>query len=132
MNTFLPQGLLEIHFLRLYTFTPSVLLPHFSFMAYSLSEGPEEGGFQSHFPAHIFYKSHFPVLKKYLSHSHFDIFSHSQCPNPSPSALNPIFPGQQKANPSSHFTPSGPSYLPVPTHLSLPFRRSQLTRQIIQ
>ena len=36
-------------------------------------------------------------------------FSHSQCPNPSPSALNLIFPGQQKANPSSHFTPSGPS-----------------------
>ena len=26
-------------------------------------EGPEGGGFQSHFPAHIFYKSHFPVLK---------------------------------------------------------------------
>ena len=28
-------------------------------------------------------------------------FPHSQCPNPSPSALNPIFPGQQKTNPSS-------------------------------
>ena len=38
-------------------------------------------------------------------------FSHSQCLNPGPSALNPIFPGQQKANPSSHFTPSGPSVL---------------------
>ena len=28
---------------------------------------------------------------------------------PIPSDLNPIFPGQKQANPSSHFTPSGPS-----------------------
>ena len=28
--------------------------------------------------------------------------------NPSPSAVNPIFPVHKKANPSSHFTPSGP------------------------
>ena len=33
----------------------------------------------------------------------------SHRPNPSPSAPNPIFPEQQKGNPSSHFTPSGPS-----------------------
>ena len=46
---------------------------------------------------------------KYLSHSHFwHFFSHSQWPNPSPSDLNPIFPGQKQANPSSHFTPQDP------------------------
>ena len=39
----------------------------------------------------------------------FDIFSHSQWKNPSPSDLNPIFPGQNQANPSIHFTPSRPS-----------------------
>ena len=33
--------------------------------------------------------------------------SHSQWPNPSLSDLNPIFPGQKQANPSSHFTTSG-------------------------
>jgi len=50
------------------------------------------------------------MVTKYLSHSHFcHFFSHSQRPNPSPSDLNPIFPGQKQANPSSHFTPSGPS-----------------------
>ena len=39
----------------------------------------------------------------------FDIFSHSQWKNSSPSDLNPILAGQNQANPSSHFTPSGPS-----------------------
>ena len=39
-----------------------------------------------------------------------DFISHSQWPNPSPSNPNPIFPGKKWVNPSSHFTPSGPSY----------------------
>ena len=37
----------------------------------SRKEGPEGGGgggFQSHFPAHIFSKSHFPVLKSHSGH----------------------------------------------------------------
>ena len=71
--------------------------------------GSWRGGFQSHFRAHIFSKSHFPVLKNIYPIPILTFFSHSQCPNPSPSALNLIFPGQQKANPSFYFTPSGPS-----------------------
>ena len=50
------------------------------------------------------------MVTKYLSHSHFWHFFHSQWQNPSPSDLNPISPRQKQANPSSHFTPSGPSF----------------------
>ena len=35
----------------------------------------------------------------------FEIFPHSQWPNPSSSDLNPIFPGQKQANPSSPVYP---------------------------
>ena len=45
--------------------------------------------------------------KEEKSHSHFrNCLSLSQRLNPTPSAVNPIFPVQKKANPSSHFTPS--------------------------
>ena len=67
--------------------------------------GSWRGGFQSHFPAHIFSKSHFSVLKNIYPIPILTLFSHSQCPNPSRNALNPIFPRQQNGNPSSHFTP---------------------------
>ena len=74
-----------------------------------------KSGFQSHFPAHIFSKSHFPALNSHSGHGKKALkiiipfpFCHFF---PIPSTLNPIFPGQQKANPSSHFTPSGPSVL---------------------
>ena len=39
----------------------------------------------------------------------FDILFPFPVTNPSPSGLNPIFPGQIPTNPTSHFTPSGPS-----------------------
>ena len=39
-------------------------------------------------------------------------FTGSHSSNPSPSASNPIFPVLKQANPSSYFTPSGPSTMP--------------------
>ena len=84
-------------------------------------EGPEEW-VPSPFPSPYFFQIPLPSaqipfwsrLKGFKNIYPIPIltfFSHSQCPNPGPSALNLIFPGQQKANPSSHFTPSGPSLL---------------------
>ena len=37
------------------------------------------------------------------------LFFHSQWLNPSPSAVNPIFPAPKRANTRSHFMPSRPS-----------------------
>lgn len=49
-------------------------------------------------------------MKGEKSNSHIrKWFSLSQCLNPSPSAVNPIFKVQKKANTSSHFTPLGSS-----------------------
>ena len=74
----------------------------------SVIEVPE-GGIPNPFPSPNFFQIPLPSAQKFLSHSHFDFFSNSQCPNPSPFTLNHIFPGQQKASPSYHLTPSGPS-----------------------
>ena len=74
------------------------------------------GWVRSHFPAHMFCKYHFSVLK---SHSWsrlkgfkniypipiLTFFSHSQCSNPSPSALNLVFPGQIKGQSQLPFYP---------------------------
>ena len=80
-----------------------------------IKEGPEEGGSYSHFPAQILTKSHCPRAQipssQWLSCSNLNpipIFycffadeSQSQC-------MKSHFPTEKWANPSSHFTPSGP------------------------
>ena len=51
-------------------------------------------------------------MKGEKSHSHFrNCQSLSQWLNPSPSTVNPTFVEHKRANPSSHFTPSEPSYM---------------------
>jgi len=90
-----------------------------------------EGGSNPISPAHIFSKSRFPALKHIYPNPIMTFFSHPQCPNPSACALNPTFPGQQKANPSSHFTPSGPSYTLVWDQFSVIHFLTDTVQQII-
>jgi hypothetical protein len=80
------------------------------FSLYKGSEGGGGGGGGGGVPIQVSLPKSWPnpivpVYVFFKSHSHFLLLV-----NPRSSALNPIFTAQKQANPSSHFTPSGPSY----------------------
>ena len=110
-------------------FPINIQYPHF------FSEGPE-GGLPIPFPSPYFFQIPLPSaqipfwsrlrgFQNIYPIAILKFFSHSQRPNPSPSALNLIFPGQYKANPSSHFTPLEPSSHSCNRRSTIDIRSSQ-------
>ena len=82
-----------------------------TYSCFTLSEGPERGGYRSHFPATIFFQIPFsqcPDTTGYANKTSINPFPFFFSDlNPSPSEPIPFSQYKKQANPNSHFTPSG-------------------------